>query len=688
MCSSSETVDRPKVFTSPSFISHDPARRGLLGLILLNLVIALFTFDDFGFAWDEPLYYAYGDAVDYAYSISARLSGNFDLENAYGPSASDHKYYGPAYLLLARPLVDVLRQLPMTGVHRDEWWHLVNFLTLQIGVGVFYKLARRWMRPGAALGAAALFATQPVVWGHGFINPKDMPFMVFFILTVESGLTLVDHLKSPTSVAPTEEVLPRKGVTPRRRTPWRVMVLVVGGIVLLTYLVAAPIREGIRALVLAAYQAAPDSLLGRGFLWVAARAPETPPEAYVRKAWVLFVRLRTGLTVLSTPLVLHALAGLIWPVGMRRLGHALYVRLTPLPTWPQWRWPLGVPWQWCKVGWRLGAAALALGLLTSVRVLGPLAGALVVLYFLLQPYPRSWKPLLAYGLIAAGVTYMTWPFLWDHPLARWIEVARHMANNPHILPVLFNGQVYPSNQLPRSYLPMLLGLTLTEPVFPLLALGLGVALMHFWQRRLEWRSFLIVLLWVGLPLAYVLWRQPPMYDGYRHFLFLLPPLFLLAGLGLDALFGRLRQTWQRLGLGVLVLLPGVIGLVRLHPYPYTYYNAFIGGVGGAFRRYETDYWLTCYKETLRLVNAEARTHPVTLFVLRQSQIARRYADPAVTVQGFDPADDTTYPGSLLLLITRYNQDLTHHPEDPVRYTVGRAGAVFCVVKEVGGTASP
>lgn len=666
--------------------SRDPARGWLLGLILLNLVIALFTFDDFGFAWDEPLFYAYGDAVDYAYSISARLSGNFDIENAYGPSAGDHKYYGPAYLLLVRPLVDALRQLPVPGVHRDEWWHLVNFLTLQVGIVFFYKLARRWVGPWAGLGAAALFATQPVVWGHGMINPKDMPFMVFFILAVESGLTLVDHLRATSPPASTEAAPPGEVFALARWTLWRVAVLVVGSMVLLTYLLAGPIQNGIRALVEAAYQAAPGSLLGRWFLWVAARAPETPPDAYVNKAWALFLRLRTGVTVLSVPLVLHTLVGLIWPAGMQNLGRALSARLAPLPIWPQWR--AGAPFRWRNAGWRLGVAALMLGLLTSIRVLGPLVGALVVLYFLLQSYPRSWKPLLVYGLIAAGVTYLTWPFLWGNPLARLIEVARHMANNPHILPVLFNGQVFPSNQLPRSYLPTLLGLTLTEPVFPLLVLGSGVGLVRFWRRSLEWRSFLILLLWVGLPLAYVLWRRPPMYDGYRHFLFLLPPLFVLAGLGLDALFGWLRRGWQRVGLGFLLLFPGVIGLVRLHPYPYAYYNAFIGGVGGAFRRYETDYWLTCYKETMRLINAEARDHPVTLFVLRQPQIARRYAAPGVTVQSFDPANDATYPGSWLLLITRYNQDLTNHPEDPVRYTVGRAGAVFCVVKEVGGTAVP
>ncbi len=30
----------------------------------------------------------------------------------------------------------------------------------------------------------------------------------------------------------------------------------------------------------------------------------------------------------------------------------------------------------------------------------------------------------------------------------------------------------------------------------------------------------------------------------------------------------------------LVVLPGLIGIVRLHPYEYIYYNTFIGGEAG------------------------------------------------------------------------------------------------------------
>lgn len=163
-------------------------------LILANLIVGLLTFQDYGLSWDEPLFYQYAEAVPYAYSIPERLSGNFDLEKAYGPSAEDHKTYGPAYLLPARAIVDLLDwALP---VSRSDLWHLVNFLTFQAGVLLLYGICKRWVMPWAAFAAALLFSTQPVLWGHAWINPKDIPFTVFFLAAMYTGLKMVDRLSS------------------------------------------------------------------------------------------------------------------------------------------------------------------------------------------------------------------------------------------------------------------------------------------------------------------------------------------------------------------------------------------------------------------------------------------------------------------------------------------------------------
>jgi hypothetical protein len=72
----------------------------------------------------------------------------------------------------------------------------------------------------------------------------------------------------------------------------------------------------------------------------------------------------------------------------------------------------------------------------------------------------------------------------------------------------------------------------------------------------------------------------------------------------------------------------------------------------------------------------------TLFVHRQPSIAQEYAGPGLTVLRYDPDDDQTFSGSLLLLTTRANVDLVNHPEAPELLSVGRDGAVFCLVRRI------
>ncbi len=75
-------------------------------------------------------------------------------------------------------------------------WHWVNFLAFQIGLLFFYSLCRRLVGKLAAYAAVLLFSTQPLMYGHAFINPKDIPFMVFFLAAVASGVRMVDDFKA------------------------------------------------------------------------------------------------------------------------------------------------------------------------------------------------------------------------------------------------------------------------------------------------------------------------------------------------------------------------------------------------------------------------------------------------------------------------------------------------------------
>jgi hypothetical protein len=86
-----------------------------------------------------------------------------------------------------------------------------------------------------------------------------------------------------------------------------------------------------------------------------------------------------------------------------------------------------------------------------------------------------------------------------------------------------------------------------------------------------------------------------MYNGVRHFLFVVPPLAIAGGLAGAWLFETLRLRGRlaaMIAIAVFVVgiaLP-VVDMVRVHPYEYTSFNHLGGGVRSARQRFMLDYW--------------------------------------------------------------------------------------------------
>ena len=192
---------------------------------------------------------------------------------------------------------------------------------------------------------------------------------------------------------------------------------------------------------------------------------------------------------------------------------------------------------------------------------------------------------------------------------------------------------------------------------------------------------LLIFSWFAIPFAFSVLSRPPMYDGMRHFLFILPPIFIIAGFTFEYLNMLIKKNWIKILFITIILLPGFLGIVRLHPYEYAYYNSIIGGTAGAFRHYETDYWLTCYKEAVEKFNKlEAR--PVNLYVHREVDVAQPYAAKNVRVLDERGAEDQIQHGDFILINTRTNEDRKSFHDAPTLLSIGRAGATFCVIKEI------
>ena len=211
-------------------------------------------------------------------------------------------------------------------------------------------------------------------------------------------------------------------------------------------------------------------------------------------------------------------------------------------------------------------------------------------------------PLIPAAILAYLVMGLVWPWSVVSPLNpfRAVEYFSNFFEKPWR--ELFGGQLIPVIDMPRSYVPTLFAVQVPEL---LLALGLcGTAGAIFAIVRNADRStdgagrraaLLATVLAVILPVLITIVTRPAMYNGIRHFVFVLPPFAVLAGLAGAHFAVRLRRYGKvAVGAGIVALSAGIaspiIDMARLHPYEYTDYNRLAGGVSRARQNYMLDYW--------------------------------------------------------------------------------------------------
>jgi len=276
---------------------------------------------------------------------------------------------------------------------------------------------------------------------------------------------------------------------------------------------------------------------------------------------------------------------------------------------------------------------LGLGLSIGSRTLGTLSGVsmLAALALLVgsEAKAQGMRPaflrasqFVAYlvpGLLLAyAVMALVWPWSVQAPLNPWRALIYFSHFFEHPWRELFGGELILVPDMPRSYVPTLFALRMPE-IF--LALGLSGLLGAFYaaaQRDLPPRQravFLCVAMAAVFPIALAVALRPAMYNGIRHFVFVLPPVAVLGGLAGAWLFDwssrrfRFGAAAAAIVFGIGVMLP-VIEMVRLHPYEYTYFNRLAGGVAGARDRYMLDYWGLSFKQASQALAATITTDKI------------------------------------------------------------------------------
>ena len=234
--------------------------------------------------------------------------------------------------------------------------------------------------------------------------------------------------------------------------------------------------------------------------------------------------------------------------------------------------------------------------LNGVFAFATLAAWLPVAYLTcLRRLPRETRAALGSAAVRAPVIavlifFVSWPWLWSGTLAGVGErLWRYLS---------FMAGYGVGERNTWSLQPLSCVLFMTPPAI----LALACAGAFSWLPRSTVRERLRLLLigcWLALPILRSVVPRSNFYDANRHFIEYIPALCALAGLGFAWVLAPLGRAWSRvpgklggaLGRAVAAgLLAGALALSVLWPllayapFETTYFNSFIGGLGGAQRR--------------------------------------------------------------------------------------------------------
>jgi hypothetical protein len=253
---------------------------------------------------------------------------------------------------------------------------------------------------------------------------------------------------------------------------------------------------------------------------------------------------------------------------------------------------------------------------------------------------------------------------------------------------LYRGRFIPADALPPDYIPTWFAITLPE--FYGLILGVGIIALLIRRKRgdPDQQSRIAFLIFATVfPIASAMILRPILYDGNRHFLFVVPPLAVLTGVTLAWLLTRAlsRPLAVIVAAAVAVICAlTAFDMARLHPYEYVFFNRSYGGLRAALGHYETDYWGLSHKEgvdwLIRNYRPNAPPHSIRVANTAADYQTSYYLNKnGQSTNRFVAVDKKDHP-NVILSITRFDVHLKYPGR--VLHVVEREGTPLLYVVEV------
>jgi len=207
---------------------------------------------------------------------------------------------------------------------------------------------------------------------------------------------------------------------------------------------------------------------------------------------------------------------------------------------------------------------------------------------------KDWGMKLAVVIAGAFIlTILIWPFAFRNP-ANVMEAIRALTKFPQRIPLIFEGEFIDSLRIPADYLPK--SFFITVPVITGIAILFSLLYLFLTRKQRVNNMAVLLIGFAGVfPMAYAIYSHMPVYNQWRHLLFIYPALMAVTGIALATLTNNLKKPVLQWSV-VVVLIAGLVGPVSWVAKAdhidrsYSYFNEYVGGFKGAYANYETDPW--------------------------------------------------------------------------------------------------
>lgn len=297
-------------------------------------------------------------------------------------------------------------------------------------------------------------------------------------------------------------------------------------------------------------------------------------------------------------------------------------------------------------------AGIVCGYATDIRLLGIVIFPIVIFLFVAKNYSALQKkeiktlPIFTYLISGVLSIYAFFPYLWESPFKRFLEVFSSLSNYPWGGSNLYFGKLIPASDLPWHYIPV--WILITTPLIYIFLFGVGVFFIITKSFRNKVVDFNVIqdslfLMLVISPILTVIFLNSVLYDTWRHLYFIYPFIIIVSVIGWNEIAPKkssFRLFEAKVFLTTILIFQIAAWMVVNNPRQYLYFNTLAGNIS-LEKKWEMDYLGLSNKEGLQYILSRNPNRVST-----------------VGVVSFTPFDM-----SLKTLPTKYNDKISIVPTD-------------------------